>query len=141
MNEKKRNVHICLTTVNDGIRTVVEACGEVYIKGKHTYIRYAETAPDFIGVTTMVKAGDDGVSVLRQGPVRMEQRYIPGKSVAGYYETAQGSFRLETITERVDVRLVNGVGQAAWSYRLLVGGGEAGHFQVNLDVQEAKEAE
>ncbi|MCI3926819.1 DUF1934 domain-containing protein [Paenibacillus sp. TRM 82003] len=135
----KRNVRIRLTTVHDGNRTVVEANGESYVKGKHTYIRYIETAPDFEGVVTLVKAGEDGVSVLRQGKVRMEQRYVPGKPAGGYYETPETSFRLETTTERVDVRFENGVGTASWAYTLMVGGGEAGRFQVNLDVREDTE--
>lgn len=139
MNAMKRNVRIRLTTVHDGSRTVVEANGESYVKGKHTYIRYTETAPDFEGVVTLVKAGEDGVSVLRQGKVRMEQRYVPGRTAGGYYETAEASFRLETTTERIDVRFENGVGTASWRYRLTLGGGEAGTFQVNLDVQEDTE--
>jgi uncharacterized beta-barrel protein YwiB (DUF1934 family) len=140
MNEMKRNVRIRLTTVNDGVRTVVEAAGEAYVKGIHTYIRYIESAPDFVGVTTTIKTGPGAVSVLRHGLVRMEQRFVPGKPAVGYYETMQGSFHLETRTERVEVQLENGIGKASWSYRLWVGGGDAGHFQVNLDVQEGKEA-
>lgn len=139
MNATKRNVRIRLTTVHGGNRTVVEASGESYVKGKHTYIRFTETAPDFEGVVTLVKAGEDGVSVLRQGKVRMEQRYIPGKPAGGYYEAAGASFRLETMAERVDVRFANGVGTASWSYTLTVGGEDTGRFQVNLDVREDAE--
>jgi len=138
MNEQKRNVRVRLTTVNDGRKSVVRADGEAYLRGGHTYIRYAEPSPELSGVTTTVKLGVDGIAVLRHGAVRAEQRFVVGKPAVGYYETGQGTFRLETLTERMDVRFEGGVGTASWSYRLTVGGAEAGHFQLNLDVREAE---
>lgn len=139
MNERKRNVRVRLTTENDGQRTVVDANGVAYLRGGHTYIRYEETSADLAGVITTVKLGEGGVAVLRQGAIRAEQRFVPHGFAVGYYETAHGTFPLETTTGAVDVRFENGVGVAAWSYKLSVGGAEAGRFQVNLDVQEAEE--
>jgi len=141
MNEHKRNVRVRLTTVNDGRKTTVDAAGEAYLRGGHTYIRYRETSPDLEGVTTIVKLGAAEIAVIRHGAVRAEQRFVPGAVAVGYYETAQGSFPLETKTARIDVRFEGGVGRAAWSYELRVGGAEAGRFQVNLDVQEAEQSE
>lgn len=140
MNSQKRNVRVRLTTVNDGQQMVVDARGEAYFRSGNTYIRYKETSPDLEGVTTTVKLGPEGITVLRHGTVRAEQRFTVGKPAVGYYQTAQGSFPLETRTERVEVRLQQGVGTAVWAYELWVGGAEAGYFQVNLDVQEAEEA-
>jgi len=140
MNEHKRNVRVRLTTVNDGRKTVVDTDGEAYLRGGHTYIRYKETSADLAGVTTTVKLGDGGVAVLRQGAVRAEQRFVPNGFAVGYYETAHGSFPLETKTGRIDVRFESGVGAASWEYELTVGGAEAGKFQVNLDVQEAEQS-
>jgi uncharacterized beta-barrel protein YwiB (DUF1934 family) len=140
MNEHKRNVRVRLTTVNDGQEHVVDTDGEAYMRGGHTYIRYKETSPDLAGVTTIVKLSVGGIAVLRQGAVRAEQRFAPNGLAVGYYETAQGSFPLETRTGRLEVRFADGVGTAAWEYELWVGGTEAGRFQANLDVQEAEEA-
>ncbi|WP_309122439.1 DUF1934 domain-containing protein [Paenibacillus sp.] len=140
MNEHKRNVRVRLTTVNDGRKSIVDTDGAAYLRGGHTYIRYQETSADLAGVTTTVKLEEGGVSVIRQGAVRAEQRFVPNGIAVGYYETAHGSFPLETKTGAISVRFEGGVGVASWSYELWVGGAEAGRFQVNLDVQEAEEA-
>jgi len=126
-----------LITVSDGGRSVVEERGEAYVKGSHTYIRYVETSSGLEGVSTVVKLAPEGVTVLRQGNVRMEQRFVAGKRATGYYEMREGSFRLETDTKRVDIRMQDGIGQAVWSYELWISDSEAGNFEVTIDVQEA----
>lgn len=136
MKNFKRNVRIRLTTVSDGRSSVVEERGEAYVKGSHTYIRYIDTSLGLEGVSTVVKLAPEGVTVLRQGNVRMEQRFVEGKRAAGYYEMQAGSFRLETDTKRVEVRMQDGVGQAVWSYELWISDAEAGTFEVTIDVQE-----
>src|SRR5690606_30955399 len=108
------------------------------LRGGHTYIRYKETSADLAGVTTTVKLGTDGISVLRHGAVRAEQRFVPGGVAVGYYETAQGSFPLETRTARLDVRFDGASGVAEWEYELSVGGAAAGSFRAALDVQESE---
>lgn len=139
MNEMKRKVRIRLRTDIDGVRQVLEAAGVAYVKGDYTYIRYEETAPELSGVTTTLKLGKDEITVLRHGAVRSEQRFAAGTTRSGYYETAEGRFRLETTTERVNTRFKDGLGSAFWTYRLLIQEAEAGRFQMNLDVQEGLE--
>lgn len=139
MNTLKRNVRIRLTTKNDGRRTAEELAGQAYVKGGHTYIRYQETAPELEGVTTIVKIGAKEITLLRQGNVRMQQRFSAGPPASGYYETAYGMFRLETETKQIHIQMLDGLGTAEWSYRLAIGGADAGHFEVRLEVQEAME--
>jgi uncharacterized beta-barrel protein YwiB (DUF1934 family) len=136
MNETKRRVQIRLHTVNDGERRTVRAKGHVYVKGRHTYVRYEEPGTEGSGVTTTIKIADGTLTVLRHGAVRSEQRFVPGAVTTGYYETVQVSFRLETATKTLEIGLVEGIGYVEWSYTLLVGGVKAGHFRLRLVVQE-----
>lgn len=140
MNEMKRQVQIRLHTAHDGERQTLKAKGHVYLKGQHTYIRYEEPATEQHGaVTTTIKIADREVTVIRHGAVKSEQRFAPGMSTRGFYETPQATFPLETRTKTLDISLTGGIGYAEWSYTLLVGGAEAGRFRLRLVVQEDEE--
>ncbi|WP_199617187.1 DUF1934 domain-containing protein [Paenibacillus alkalitolerans] len=136
MNESKRQVQIRLHTAHDGERHTVKAQGHVYLKGRHIYIRFEEPGTERNRVATTIKIAGGEVTVFRQGGVRSEQRFAPGKTTAGYFENTQGSFRLETTTKKLDIGLTEGIGFVEWSYSLLVAGVDAGHFRLRLEVRE-----
>lgn len=137
MNELKRNVYIRMKTVHDHQSLDIEAAGVVWLKGGQIIIRYEETSADLAGVTTMVKCSEKEITLIRHGSIRSHQRFILGQRTTGTYDIAQGQLSIVTVTEQLDI-LFNpqGLGQAVWAYRLLLGGTEVGYFRITLDVQE-----
>jgi uncharacterized beta-barrel protein YwiB (DUF1934 family) len=137
MNELKRNVYIRMKTEQDDQTFDTEAAGVVWLKGRQIIIRYEETNPDLHGVTTMVRCSGEEISLIRQGKIRMNQRFVLGQRTSGTYEIAQGQLSMVTVTEQLDT-LFNpqGLGRAVWAYRLWLGGSEVGYFRITLDVQE-----
>jgi uncharacterized beta-barrel protein YwiB (DUF1934 family) len=85
----------------------------------------------------MVRCSGEEISLIRQGKIRMNQRFVLGQRTSGTYEIAQGQLSMVTVTEQLDT-LFNpqGLGRAVWAYRLWLGGSEVGYFRITLDVQE-----
>jgi uncharacterized beta-barrel protein YwiB (DUF1934 family) len=136
MNETKRRVSIRLHTLHDGERMTVKANGHIYMKGRTTYIRFEEAGQEGGTVTTTVKVADKELTVIRNGAIRSEQRFAVGTVTSGYYGSAHGLLPLETETVSLGVDLYEGTGCVEWSYSLRIGGAEAGHFDLRLEVRE-----
>lgn len=131
----KRPVTIRLTSRSGAATVRREYAAERYAKGGAEYYRYRETDPEMGDTTTVIRIGDNDLRVIRFGDIRSEQVFVPNKRTAGYYETKQGRLALETVTNRLSVRLANGTGSVSWTYDLYMSGAAAGTFSLELKIK------
>ncbi|KIL38611.1 hypothetical protein SD70_25290 [Gordoniibacillus kamchatkensis] len=131
-------VRIAVESRSGGQRIGQEAVGDWYAKGGHAYVRYPEPAAELGRTTTVIKLETNAVKIIRQGEVRSEQTFIPGKRTIGYYETAQGKLELAVNTRSVRSSMRGPNGTALLRYDLEIAGEPAGTYTVKLTIQEER---
>ncbi|MBO8165354.1 MAG: DUF1934 domain-containing protein [Brevibacillus sp.] len=65
------------------------------------YFSYTEPIAEVGEVQTVVKIGDDEVTILRQGPLAMKQRFQAGTSTECTYHSPYGRFRMAVHTRKL----------------------------------------
>jgi uncharacterized beta-barrel protein YwiB (DUF1934 family) len=134
---EKRPVRIRIVSKSDHHTVEQEAVGELYAKGDHYYIRYAETAAEMGKTVTIVKMGRHSLRIIRHGDICSEQTFTEGERIAGYYDTPHGRLELVIVTDTFSMRMHEGIGIVSWSYRLLMGSEDSGRYELCLYVEEA----
>ncbi|WP_126428954.1 DUF1934 domain-containing protein [Brevibacillus marinus] len=67
------------------------------------YFTYVESVADVGEVRTVLKVGVDEVTILRQGPLEMKQRFQSGMDSESIYHSPFGRFRMKVYTRRLRV--------------------------------------
>ncbi|MFD1427187.1 DUF1934 domain-containing protein [Kroppenstedtia sanguinis] len=99
-------------------------------------LKYTEEPGTPDEVRTTVKAGEEEVTIIRQGMIAYRQRYHPGETTICVVETPGGSSEMEVHTlayrrERKEMR-----GQIQFSFRLRMAGEPMGRYQLLIQWTE-----
>ncbi|MNI10680.1 putative beta-barrel protein YwiB [compost metagenome] len=132
----KQRVSIRIESRIDGQESAHTAEGDLYLKGKHAYIRYEESGAELGKTTTLIRLDPDEVKIIRQGDIQSEQIFVPGEQRIGFYHTAQAKLELVVHTHDWNFELNNGLGHVSWSYDLYMAGDHAGLYRLKLLIQE-----
>jgi uncharacterized beta-barrel protein YwiB (DUF1934 family) len=129
------------TTIKDGSRqekTTVQANGTLTPKGETTYIRYDEEMPEVGHVRNMIRVGQNEATIIRNGAVKMRQRFRQGMTTEGQYESPVGVISMETTTKRFDYERgsAEGIGRLNLVYHLMLQGQQAGQFELTMKLKE-----
>ncbi len=134
-------VHVkFVTQIRDGARKetiAFDTNGLYYEKGQSTYLTFEE--PNEQGqVRTIVKIQDEVVRIMRSGALSMRQMHVKGEKTEGVYESALGTFRLETKTDNVQLEWSEKTrkGQLFLTYALLLNGSDAGRYTITIQFKE-----
>lgn len=67
------------------------------------YFTYVESVADVGEVRTVLKVASEEVTLLRQGPLEMKQRFQKGVDSESIYDSPFGRFRMKVYTHRMRV--------------------------------------
>lgn len=81
--------------------TRMEHPGKAVEKQSGWFFSYTEEWAEGEKVPTILKLSEAGISLLRQGNVKMRQEFQTGKQSESMYETPHGRFRLEIYTRKL----------------------------------------
>nr|WP_275899604.1 DUF1934 domain-containing protein [Bacillus piscicola] len=120
----------------------LQAKGELYQKNDLTYVAFTENLEDIGKVSTLLKIGEQEVTVLRSGAVEMRQLYQYGNITEGSYQTPYGTFKTEADTDQVAVMwsASGKTGRIQFGYDLTLQGTVAGRYDVTISIEEETEA-
>lgn len=125
----------------DGMVTRIEqsADGEHTFKaGKH-YIKYMDTAIDKDNpVSTMLKVGEDSLTIIRQGAVGGTQRFALGREDVSAYQTPYGELELKLTTTRLNISFEDVAGEVDFAYDVAVNGEYTGHNKLVITITGAE---
>jgi uncharacterized beta-barrel protein YwiB (DUF1934 family) len=140
----KKQVRLQIHSAAEEQSLIQTAKGELYEKGSHLYIRYAETDPNMGNTMTTVKvemrheAQHPVIKVLRHGDVQSEQTFELQKKLKGFYITPQLRLELAARTHAINNELYEGIGNIEWSYDLYADDQNIGTYQLKLEIQEGQ---
>lgn len=115
--------------------------GNLLSKGESIYLKYEEQAEDEEHVRNVVKLSDNEVTIIRNGPVSMHQRFREGITTEGHYGTPFGTMLMETATEQVDYEWHphKGTGRIVLAYLLKLQGNDLGRVTLTFTIREENE--
>lgn len=98
-------VHMHSEQRSDGAVTKIEQCypSKGTVKPGGWYFTYVESVADVGDVRTVLKVGTDEVTILRQGPLEMKQRFQAGVDSESIYASPFGRFQMKVYTRRLQV--------------------------------------
>ncbi|MDN4592597.1 DUF1934 domain-containing protein [Polycladomyces subterraneus] len=113
--------------------------GEFEDRDGQWVLRYWENKGTAEEVRTVVKAGENEVTVIRQGAIAYRQTYRPGHETGSLIHTPAGEseMRVRTLDYRRDRRENGGV--IFFSFRLHMGEEEMGQYQLQIEWTEGTE--
>ncbi|GIP36553.1 DUF1934 domain-containing protein [Paenibacillus sp. J2TS4] len=130
-----KEIRLVVKSVQDDSTTDQTVIAEWYPKEKSGYIRYREAESEMGKTTTTVKVGTDEIKIIRHGELQSEQTFALHKRLPGFYRTPQGIIHLETITHKLDIHMVDGIGRLSWEYELFVQQESVGSFSLTLETE------
>jgi uncharacterized beta-barrel protein YwiB (DUF1934 family) len=113
--------------------------GEFEERDGQWVLRYWENKGTADEVRTVVKAGENEVTVIRHGAIAYRQTYRPGQETGSVIHTLAGEseMRVRTIDYRRDRRDNGGV--ILFSFQLHMGEEEMGQYQLQIEWTEGRE--
>ncbi len=116
----------------------LEAAGELYRKNDFIYVTFTETLKDIGEVNTLLKVGDEQITVIRKGAVSMRQPFFLGEVTSGSYETPFGKLATEANTDQVSIHWSDdgNKGDISFGYDLTLQGSAAGRYDVKISIEE-----
>ena len=129
-------VRIKLESEWDEERAEQQFSGQLYRKGTAIYVQYMEEDEQAGLTRTLVKLAEREIKIIRRGQVEAEQTFSVHEERRGHYRTELGTLPVVTRTLHMNVRMVNGSGEAEWSYQLWIAEEAAGTFNLKLTIQE-----
>ncbi|MFB4163529.1 DUF1934 domain-containing protein [Alteribacillus sp. JSM 102045] len=116
----------------------LEAKGELYKKNNFTYVNFKEELDEIGEVSTVLKVGEQEITVIRSGSVAMRQLYQYGEITEGSYETPYGKLITEAETDQVAVMWSDSgkTGRIQFGYDLTLQGSAAGRYDVTISIEE-----
>lgn len=129
-------VRIKLESEWDDERAEQQFSGQLYRKGTAIYVQYMEEDEQAGLTRTLVKLAEREIKIIRRGQVEAEQNFSVHEERRGHYRTELGTLPVVTRTLHMNVRMVNGSGEAEWSYQLWIAEESAGTFNLKLTIQE-----
>ncbi len=116
--------------------------GQLYSKNDGYYLRYEETSSGNKSIQNTLKIEGHNCTIIRNGAVRMHQRYEQGKTTRGMYHTPHGSFLMETHTELCQFAYQEKPlqGELRLRYHLKLNEQSVGLMQVDLSVRARSSA-
>ncbi|MFA9559911.1 DUF1934 domain-containing protein [Evansella sp. AB-rgal1] len=137
------------TTIRDGSQretNTITADGQFYEKGDTTFIRFQEppletnTADNSDEPITMqtLKIQKDEMTVLRKGAISMSQRFLPGVTTEGVYQSSFGHMPMTTKTKEVTFQWnkIKREGSLVLRYSLHLQGAKAGEYDMRVTIKE-----
>ncbi len=137
MSVDKKQVRVRIESESAQQKIVQNVDGELYSKGDHYYVRYAEPDPEMGRTMTTLRLDPRSVRIIRHGDVASEQMFTAGEEHVSPYATAHGTLEIKTRTDQLHFQLSEGLGTVRWTYRLTVSGEDAGLYSLTLTIQEA----
>ena len=121
----------------------LQARGELYKKNNTTYVKFTEDLEDIGKVSTLLKVGEQEITVIRSGAVEMRQLYQYGEKTEGSYETPYGKLKTEADTDQVAVMWSDSgrTGRIQFGYDLTLQGTVAGRYDVTISIEEDHDVE
>jgi len=139
----KKTVQLQITSMSDGGQIQQYFQAELFLKGMHIYVRYAEVDPDMGQTTTTLKFAmqlnadpeNDTIRIIRHGEIQSEQSFVLHKLRTGFYQTPQGNMDMVTYTHWLSLNLNDEyMGEVIWNYDLFVSGDLAGTYILKVEI-------
>ncbi|MBU9724317.1 MULTISPECIES: DUF1934 domain-containing protein [Bacillaceae] len=147
MNSNGIPVMIEMTTIiKDGSQKDTNSFstkGHMFEKGRAVFLRFLEPIEgDEAETVQTVKIQGNEMTVLRKGAISMNQRFIPGTTTEGMYQSPYGPMAMRTKTKDVlfdwNERTGNSVGSGMirLRYSLQLQGSKAGDYDMRVKIKE-----
>ncbi|MFD1397610.1 DUF1934 domain-containing protein [Kroppenstedtia eburnea] len=115
---------------------VQEMEGRLIERESEWVVKYTEKPGTPDEVKTTVKAGEDEVTIIRQGMIAYRQRYHPGETTICVVETPGGTSEMEVHTLAYRREREEAQGRIQFSFRLTMAGEPMGRYQLLIQWTE-----
>ena len=112
--------------------------GTMQNKAGTWYLRYDEVQNDLENVHTILKWAPEEVFIMRNGKVKMRQRFLKGLMTVGTYESPYGVMQMLTTTKNMD-HTYNAdakAGKMILTYDLNMNGNDIGQYKMEIHYKE-----
>lgn len=116
-------------------RIELTTTGTQHFKNGVHYILYEDSEISGMeGTTTLIKASEQRVSLIRKGSVAQEQHFELGKKSDSVYATPHGKLRLSVLTHKLDVDCGVAAGNLEITYELSIDGKWQSENQLQIQI-------
>ena len=112
--------------------------GTMQNKAGTWYLRYDEVQNDLENVHTILKWAPEEVFIMRNGKVKMRQRFLKGLMTVGTYESPYGVMQMLTTTKNMDHTYNEDAkaGKMILTYALNMNGNDIGQYKMEIHYKE-----
>ncbi|MFS0783898.1 DUF1934 domain-containing protein [Bacillus sp. 1P06AnD] len=112
--------------------------GTLQQKAGSLYLRYNEVQQDMQEIQTIVKWSENEVFIMRNGQVKMRQKFIKGLMTVGNFESPFGTLQMLTTAKDMTHEHNESMseGKMTLLYDLTMQGADAGQYKMVIDYKE-----
>ncbi|WP_187119470.1 DUF1934 domain-containing protein [Bacillus testis] len=141
MTEMKRvrvTLHTTVRNGQDEETYELTTFGTFQEKGDSLYLRYKEVQEDLQEIQSTVKWSKDEVFIMRNGQVKMRQKFIKDMMTVGNFESPYGTLQMLTTAKDLkhEYKERYAEGTMTLIYDLTMQGADAGQYKMVIEYKE-----